>query len=50
MFIYFNIGRMFPYAYETILSHLQGFLLTLSAAIVLLVAGRIFYKTKHQKR
>lgn len=50
MFIYFNIGRMFPYAYETILSHLQGFLLTLSAALVLVVAGRIFYKTKHQKR
>lgn len=50
MFIYFNIGRAFPYAYESILSHLQGFLISLTAIVIAIVAGRIIYKTKWQKR
>lgn len=50
MFIYFNIGRTFPYAYQSILSHLQGFLVSVSAAVVVIAVGWIIYKTKLQKR
>lgn len=50
MFIYFNIGRTFPYAYQSILNHLQGFLISLSVAVIVIVVGRLIYKGKFQKR
>ncbi|MBT2582128.1 DedA family protein [Planococcus sp. ISL-109] len=35
MFVYFTLGRSFPYAYEAILSHLQWFLIALSATVII---------------
>ncbi len=34
-FVYFTLGRSFPYAYEAIISHLQSFLIILSTVAVL---------------
>lgn len=50
MFIYFNVGRMFPYAYETILEHLQGFLILLSVLVICIVVFRYLYSTKFAKK
>lgn len=50
MFIYFNIGRMFPYAYETILEHLQVFLILLSVLVICIVVFRYLYSTKFAKK
>ncbi|MGH2317735.1 DedA family protein [Planococcus sp. SE5232] len=50
MFIYFNIGRMFPYAYQTILEHLQGFLILLSVLVICIAVFRYFYSTKFAKK
>ena len=49
MSIYFNIGRTFPYAYESIISHLQGFLLTLSLLVVAGSIIRMFWLSKKQR-
>lgn len=46
MMIYFNLGRTFPYAYETILDHLQKFLVSLSFAVLLIFIIRYFYKNQ----
>ncbi|MGI2326966.1 DedA family protein [Planococcus sp. YIM B11945] len=43
MLIYFNIGRLFPDAYESILGNLQIFLVSLSTAVVLIFIGRYLY-------
>lgn len=50
MFIYFNVGRTFPYAYQSILENLQVFLIILSVAVVLAIAGRIVYMHRFQRR
>lgn len=44
MLVYFNLGRTFPYAYNSILDHLQGFLILLSLAVLVLLLGGYFYK------
>lgn len=46
MLIYFNLGRTFPYAYKSILEHLQGFLILLSAAIIAILLARYLYKQR----
>lgn len=46
MFIYFNLGRTFPYAYNSILNHLQGFLIFLTVLILVLLIGRYFYQER----
>lgn len=50
MFIYFNLGRAFPYAYESILEHLQGFLILLSLLVVCILVFRYLYSTKFAKK
>lgn len=50
MFIYFNIGRMFPYAYQTILEHLQGFLVLVSVLIVAAALLRYLYSANFTKK
>ena len=50
MFIYFNIGRTFPYAYQTILEHLQGFLILVSILVVVAALLRYLYSTKFAKK
>ncbi|MBT2571434.1 DedA family protein [Planococcus sp. ISL-110] len=50
MFVYFNVGRMFPYAYETILEHLQVFLILLSVLVICIVVFRYLYSTKYAKK
>ena len=50
MFIYFNVGRTFPYAYQTILEHLQGFLILLSVLVICIVVIRYLYTTKFAKK
>ena len=50
MFIYFNIGRMFPYAYQTILEHLQGFLILLSVLVIVASLLRYLYNAKFAKK
>ncbi|ANU13204.1 DedA family protein [Planococcus halocryophilus] len=49
MFIYFNVGRTFPYAYETILEHIQAFLILLSILIVCILVLRYIYTIKFPK-
>ncbi len=49
MFAYFNIGRTFPYAYESIINHLQGFLLSISMLIIVGFAIRLIWLSKHQR-
>ncbi|GKW44650.1 DedA family protein [Planococcus sp. NCCP-2050] len=46
MHVYFNIGRTFPYAYQSILENLQMFLIALSVIIVLLVSVRLLWSKK----
>ncbi len=50
MMVYFNLGRTFPYAYKSILEHLQGFLILLSVIIVILLVGRYLYKERKMKK
>ena len=50
MFIYFNLGRTFPYAYASILENLQVFLILLSAAIIAILLGRYIYKERKARR
>ncbi len=50
MFVYFNVGRTFPYAYQTILEHLQGFLILLSVLVICFVVFRYLYSTKFTKK
>lgn len=49
MFIYFNIGRTFPYAYESIINHLQGFLLSISSLIIIGSVIRFYWLSKNQR-
>lgn len=46
MLIYFNIGRTFPDAYETMLGNLQVVLVSLSVIVVLIFWGRFYYRHK----
>lgn len=46
MMVYFNLGRTFPYAYKSILEHLQGFLILLSVAIITILLLRYFYNVR----
>ncbi len=46
LFLYFTIGRSFPYAYETILNHMQVFLILLSASIITVIVLRILFTKK----
>lgn len=50
MMVYFNLGRTFPYAYKSILEHLQGFLILLSVAIITILLLRYFYNARRAKR
>ena len=50
MFIYFNIGRMFPYAYESILENLQVFLILLSVLVICVLVLRYLFSTKFAKK
>ncbi|MFD1033013.1 DedA family protein [Metaplanococcus flavidus] len=50
MMIYFNLGRTFPYAYQSILNNLQSFLILLSGAIIVLLFGRYLYKERHARK
>ncbi|QHJ71218.1 DedA family protein [Planococcus halotolerans] len=50
MMVYFNLGRTFPYAYNSILNHLQGFLTLLSVAILALLLGRYIYKERKMRK
>lgn len=40
MFLYFSIGRSFPYAYQSILEHVQVFLILVSTFIIILIVWR----------
>ncbi|HSJ37346.1 MAG TPA: DedA family protein [Planococcus sp. (in: firmicutes)] len=46
MLIYFNLGRAFPYAYNSILDHLQGFLISLSVGLLVILAGVHLYRER----
>lgn len=50
MFIYFNIGRTFPYAYQSILENLQFFLILLSVLVIGILLLRYWYSTKFAKK
>ncbi|PSL41880.1 membrane protein DedA with SNARE-associated domain [Planomicrobium soli] len=50
MFIYFNLGRTFPYAYRSILEHIKGFSITLSILVALFFIGRFFYQSKGARK
>ena len=50
MFIYFNVGRMFPYAYESILENLQVFLTLLSVLVISVLVLRYLFSTKFAKK
>lgn len=50
MMVYFNLGRTFPYAYNTILNHLQGFLILLSVAVVVFLLARYVYKERKVRK
>lgn len=50
MLIYFNIGRTFPYAYQSILENLQVFLISLSVLAVIGAVARLVYVSKFQRR
>ncbi|TWT00970.1 DedA family protein [Planomicrobium sp. CPCC 101079] len=50
MLIYFNLGRTFPYAYESILKNLEGFFVALSILILLIFVIRYFYQTKTARK
>ncbi|ANU10787.1 hypothetical protein A1A1_17740 [Planococcus antarcticus DSM 14505] len=50
MFIYFNVGRTFPYAYETILEHVQVFLILLSFFVVSVLLLLYLYSNKFAKK
>ncbi|MGK7378158.1 DedA family protein [Planococcus sp. 1R117A] len=50
MFIYFNLGRTFPYAYESILQNLQIFLTALTVLIVGAVVLRYLFLSKASKK
>ncbi|AQU79427.1 DedA family protein [Planococcus kocurii] len=50
LLVYFNVGRTFPYAYETILEHVQVFLILLSFVVVMVVLLRYLYRAKFTKK
>ncbi|OHX51091.1 alkaline phosphatase [Planococcus salinarum] len=50
MMVYFNLGRTFPYAYNTILNHLQGFLILLSVAVIVLLLGHYYYRERKLRK
>ncbi|RNF40759.1 DedA family protein [Planococcus salinus] len=50
MMVYFNLGRTFPYAYDTILSHLQLFFVSLSLVIALVITIRSIYLTRSVRK
>lgn len=50
MMVYFNLGRTFPYAYKSILEHLQVFLIALSVFIVLLLFGLYLFKERKARK
>ncbi|WKA57121.1 DedA family protein [Planococcus shenhongbingii] len=50
MFIYFNLGRTFPYAYESILQNLQIFLIALTVLIVGGIVLRYYFLSKASKK
>lgn len=49
LMIYFNLGRTFPYAYKTILEHMQGFLISLSLALIVICIIWYFYKERKER-
>lgn len=50
MMVYFNLGRTFPYAYNSILNHLQGFLISLSVAVIAVLVARYLYKERKDRK
>lgn len=50
MMIYFNLGRTFPYAYNSILEHLQGFLIIVSVSVVVLLLVRYYFKERKVRK
>lgn len=50
MFIYFNLGRTFPYAYKSILEHLQVALTVLSVVVVCAVVLRLYLHSRASKK
>lgn len=50
MMIYFNLGRAFPYAYNSILDNLQGFLITASAIVIALLAAYYVYNERKARK
>ena len=48
MLIYFNLGRTFPYAYQSILSHLQVYLI--SATVIIVASAAIHFYVKNKKK
>ncbi len=46
MFLYFNVGRSFPYAYQSILEHVQVFLILVSALIISMIVLRYVVNKK----
>jgi membrane-associated protein len=50
MLIYFNLGRTFPYAYQSILENLQIFLTTLSVLVICAVVLRLYIQSKTSKK
>ena len=49
MMVYFNLGRTFPYAYQSILENLQIFLIAATIIILVLFFGRYFYTSKFRR-
>ncbi|WP_422123339.1 DedA family protein [Planococcus sp. X10-3] len=50
MMVYFNLGRTFPYAYQSILNNLQVFLILLSVLIIALLVVRYLYKERQARK
>ena len=50
LFVYFNVGRTFPYAYQTILENLQVFLILLSVSVVIIMVVRYLYSARVSKK
>lgn len=50
MMIYFNLGRAFPYAYNSILENLQGSLILISVLVVVILLARYFYNERKARK
>lgn len=48
MLIYFQLGRTFPYAYRTIINHLQVVLTSLSVLIIVILIVRFYFFRNRQ--